>query len=86
MYRPSVLFLSETRQNKKVIEHVCVRLGFSRCWPVVVDGKGGGLALFWNDDVKVDLMNYGQHHINVKIKEVNGIKWRGTFVYGEARA
>jgi hypothetical protein len=86
MYKPNVVFLSETRQNKKVIEHVCVRLGFSRCWPVVVDGKGGGLALFWNDDVKVDLINYRQHHIDVKIEEVNGIKWRGTFVYGEARA
>jgi hypothetical protein len=60
IYKPNVVFLSETRQTKKVIEHVCVRLGFSRCWPIVVDGKGGGLALFWNDDVKVDLINYGQ--------------------------
>jgi hypothetical protein len=51
--------------------------------PVSVKGKGGGLVLFWNNNVTVDLIDCGPHYIDVKILESNGIKWRGTFVYGE---
>jgi hypothetical protein len=54
--------------------------------PVSVEGKGGGLALFWSSSVSVDLINFGPHHIDVNILETNGIKWRATFVYGEPRA
>jgi hypothetical protein len=45
-HSPSVVFLSETRQNKNVVESICRRLGFQNCLPVSVKGKGGGLALF----------------------------------------
>jgi hypothetical protein len=49
-------------------------------------GKGGGLALFWNEEVKVNLISFGNHHTDVKILEPNGLIWRYTFIYGEPRA
>jgi hypothetical protein len=35
--------------------------------------------------MKVDLINYGPHHIDVIVLDQVGIKWRSTFVYGEPR-
>jgi hypothetical protein len=73
------------RQNKFVVETVCRRVGFSNCLPVCVEGKGGGLALFVSDSVSVDLISYGAHHIDITVTDLDGIKARYTFVYGEPR-
>jgi hypothetical protein len=36
---------------------------------LVVDsvGKGGGLVLFWEDEVGVEIQNYSSRHISTKI-------------------
>ncbi|PNT74307.1 hypothetical protein BRADI_1g12314v3, partial [Brachypodium distachyon] len=47
---PNIVFLSETRQNKSYVESICRRLGFQNCLPFSIKGKGGGLALYWNND------------------------------------
>jgi hypothetical protein len=39
----------------------------------------------WSKSVPVELINFSLHHIDVKMSEPNGIKWRATFVYGEPR-
>jgi hypothetical protein len=85
MFSPKIVFLSEIRQNKRVVEAICRRLGFEHCFPVCVKGKGGGLVLMWSKSVSVELINFSVHHIDVKISEPNRIKWRATFVYGEPR-
>jgi hypothetical protein len=85
MFSPKIVFLSEIRQNKRVVEAICRRLGFEHCFPVCVKGKGGGLVLMWSKSVSVELINFSPHHIDVKISEPNEIKWRSTFVYGEPR-
>ena len=48
-YRPNVIFLSETRQNKEYVESLRYRLGMKNVFTVSVKGKGGGLAVFWED-------------------------------------
>jgi hypothetical protein len=53
---------------------------------VCLDGKGGGLALYWKEDIQVCLINFGVHHIDVKITEPDGLIWRCTFVYGEPKS
>jgi hypothetical protein len=72
-------------QNKNVVESISRRLGFQNCLPVSVKGKGGGLALFGNDNVISDIIESGPHFIDVMILESSEIKWRATFVYGEPR-
>jgi hypothetical protein len=84
-HKPGLVFLSETRQNKSIVEGICRRNDFSNCLPIRVKGKGGGLALFVSFDLKVDLINLGLHHIDVTILDQFGIKWRTNFVYGEPR-
>lgn len=46
-------------------------------------GKGGGIALLWDESIKVELKSYNVRHIDVLITESDGERWRGTFVYGE---
>lgn len=84
-HKPSLVFLSETRQNKAIVEGICRRNSFSNCLPVCVEGKGGGLALFVSSNLKVDLISFGPHHIDVSVLDQFGKKWRNSFVYGEPR-
>ncbi|KAG2598477.1 hypothetical protein PVAP13_5KG367307, partial [Panicum virgatum] len=75
-HNPKIVFLSETRQSDERVKNLRWRL----------EGTGGGLALFWDDNVVVDLQSLGEHHIDVLIRaDVNSTQWRGTFIYGEAR-
>lgn len=39
-------------------------------------GKGGGLALLWYNDVDLSISTYSARHIDVMIKNVDGILWR----------
>ena len=68
---PSIMFLSETRLDSKSVEFLRVKIKFKYafCVPRIV--FGGGLALFWNDDVDVRMATYSKNHIdsNVVMKE-----------------
>ena len=49
----------------------------------VVDniGRSGGLALFWNKEVDVEIKNYSQRHINAEVcSEQNG--WPSMEIHG----
>jgi hypothetical protein len=81
------VFLSETRQQKDRVSNIRFRLQLSNCFIVDGQGKGGGLALYWSDLIKVDILSYGMHHIDTLIWDGNHhAAWRGTFIYGEPRA
>ena len=86
-HRPSVVFISETRQCKESVMKIRGMLGLKHC--ITHDGfiKGVGIALFWDDSVEINLLSYGSRYIDVHIRESpNSPLWRGTFVYGEPRA
>jgi hypothetical protein len=58
----------------------------NKCFIVDGRGKGGGLALFWREERKVQLLSYELHHIDTFIWDgSHHAAWRGTFVYGEPR-
>ena len=63
------------------------RLGLKNC--IAVDSSstgGGGLALFWHEDVEVSLIEKHRRVIDVHVRESGTSPWfRITFVYGEPR-
>jgi hypothetical protein len=74
------------RQNKSVVENLRWRLGLKYVVTFHEPGKGGGLALFWDESVQVDIFKIGSRAIDVIIHDLpKEIKWRCTFVYGEPR-
>ena len=85
-YRPNIIFLSKTRQNKEYVESLRYRLGMKSVFTVSVKGKGGGLAVFWDECFTMELNKFGEHFIDMYISNSDGSKWRCTFVYGEPKA
>ena len=63
------------------------RLGFDNSFGVSSDGLSGGLVLFWNNDVSVDLKSFYKSHIDAMVTcEATGSNaWRFTGFYGEAK-
>jgi hypothetical protein len=57
------------------------------CFQVSGDGKGGGIALYWQEGITVDLLSFSKRHIDVHISGgPYEHMWRCTFVYGEPKA
>jgi hypothetical protein len=88
---PKIVFNSETRQQRDRqqrdrVNNLMFRLCFSNCFVVDGVGKGGGLALYWDESIKLDIVSYGLHHIDTAVwsMEMN-MEWRASFVNGEPR-
>lgn len=81
------MFLSKARQSDDWVRNLRWRLELQNCLTIKGEGKGGGLALFWDEGLTVDLQSMGEHHIDVLVKDVGSVwQWRGSFIYGEPRA
>ena len=81
---PNLVFLMKTKLRSKKMEWIRCKLGFKNLFVVDSVGKGGGLALFWNEDVNVDIQNFSPRHINglVTTPHVDQ-QWRFTGFYGQ---
>lgn len=82
-HKPAILFLMETRASVGRIEKVRRRLHFQQCFSVDSIGLSGGLALFWNEEVHVQIFSYCQNfiHSSVMVKD-SGQVFDCTYVYG----
>lgn len=73
----------ETKNNKVKIETIRRKLGFTSSNYVDPDGLSGGLALWWDGgvDLEVDMSNKNLMHTIITDKS-NQKLWAATFVYG----
>ena len=86
-YKPSLVFLCETRQSEERVKNLRFRIGMQNCFHVKGKGSGGGIALYSVDGIKVEILSFSKRHIDAHISGgPYDVKWRGTFVYGEPRA
>jgi len=76
------MFLSETLAHANKVEEIKRTVGFNNCFVVDREGKSGGLALFWNNKVNCQIMNYSMNFINVMVIDDNNKNWRFTYLYG----
>jgi hypothetical protein len=83
-FAPSVLCVLETQVHKSRVEGLKRSLCFDNSFAVSSSGRNGGLGIFWNNDIKVDLLPYSQYHIDAIVTEGTNGPWRLTCVYGEA--
>ena len=79
-HRPGLLFLSETKNRKLLLQDIQADLGFNKLFTVEPLGQCGGLALFFMDEFQVDVLFSNNRMIDVKAV-INGIKVYMTFVY-----
>jgi hypothetical protein len=83
-YNPAVVFLSETKKKASAMDKLKWSLGFSSGMAVDCNGRSGGLALWWREDVVVSVRPWCQYFIDAKI-EFGGKTWRFSGIYGEPR-
>jgi hypothetical protein len=82
--RLEMVFLMETILSTPRVELLKCRLGFGSVFVVDRVGRSGGLALFWNDVLKVEIQNYSRFHINAVVSCGDSFpSWKFTGFYGQ---
>ncbi|XP_065629326.1 uncharacterized protein LOC136067422 [Quercus suber] len=77
-----VCFLMEILLDKEGFVQLYDNLPFPNQIIVKYPDSGGGLALIWKNDVKLEVISFTTNHILAKVKEDDGFEWYLTCFYG----
>lgn len=84
--KPNLVFLVETKLRNICFETIKRRLGFDSCFVVDPMVRKGGLAMQWNNEYIVEIVNYSQHHIHAQINDLESrVKWFLIDFYGHPK-
>jgi hypothetical protein len=84
-HNPAFLCVVETQLHKYSVENLSRSLGFDKCFAISSSGRSGGLGLFWNKEIKIEVLPYSQYHLDTIVTEEGQEPWRLTVIYGEAQ-
>ena len=84
-FAPTLLCIVETQIEGARVEALASTLGYDKSYVVDSRGRSGGIGLFWNDSIKVEILGYSDYHLDVSVEEDEQEIWRMTCVYGEAQ-
>ena len=79
---PKVCFLMKTRLDKGGFKKHCKEVSFQNKLIVKNPNSGGGVALLWKSEVKLEVVNYTENPILAKVVEEDGFVWHLTGFYG----
>lgn len=82
---PTVLCILETQIDKARVESMASLIGFDKAYAIDSNGRSGGIGIFWNNAINVEILGYSVYHIDCKIVDPDSDPWRLTVVYGEAQ-
>ena len=72
---PTVCFLMETGLDREGFMHHGRELAFLNKFIVKKPNSGGGLALVWKEEVRLEVINHTDNHVLAKVVENNGFQW-----------
>ncbi|XP_071937637.1 uncharacterized protein [Coffea arabica] len=67
LHFPEVVFLSETKNQKRVIDSIMKQIRFDHNVVVELIGRAGGLAMMWKKEVKVLQLHTSECSIKLKV-------------------
>ena len=79
---PKLFFLMKTKVDKFMLERVGRKIQKCNIFVVPRHNIRGGLALFWPNDIQVDIQSFFDSHIDVIIDHGVDDVWRFTGFYG----
>ena len=68
---PTLLCIVETQIEGSRVESLAATLGYDNAYAVDSEGRSGGIGLFWNNEIKIDILGYSRYHLDVSVKEEN---------------
>lgn len=83
---PNIVFLQETKLNISSFQRVKKWMGFRNGLEIESEGRSGGIALMWKEEVELEVKNFSKHHIHAKFQCRTKKKGRLTRVYGHLEA
>ena len=84
-FAPTVLCLVETQLPSACAEILAQSFGFDKSFAIGSSGRSGGLVIFWNDAMKLEINGYSRYHIDAIVGGLGPTPWGLTCVYGEAQ-
>ena len=82
---PSIVFIAETWADEARLKDVKKKIQFENMFVVLREARGGGLVLFWRDNMAVTVEGSNKYHIDVIINKNTNSAWRFTGFYGEPK-
>lgn len=70
----------ETKIGKLRLDHIRSRMGFKNGFDVDCTGTSGGLALWWKEEIDLQILNYSKYHIDALIN--GSVNAQITLFYG----
>ncbi|KAK8571537.1 hypothetical protein V6N12_027622 [Hibiscus sabdariffa] len=80
-HKNDIVFLSETKQKKRYLEKIRMRMKMDNAFYVDPIGMASGLALWWNSEAKVTVLHHDKNFIDTLISINGEDEWFGTFIY-----
>lgn len=81
-YKPALIFLSKTRFLVTKLQNLRISLNMDGVFSVDCMGKSGGLRLFWDDSVDVNIISFTKWHIDYVVTAASVDPWCFTRFYG----
>ncbi|KAJ1394661.1 Endonuclease/exonuclease/phosphatase superfamily [Sesbania bispinosa] len=82
-HRPTIVFLMETRAKEGKLNRLKRLTKLQHLFCVEPDGLSGGLALFWDNSVEVEIISSTTNIIHAAITDKDSAHyWETSFVYG----
>ena len=72
----------ETKSNSEVIEKVHRKIQFAHKFVVARPNQGGGLALLWKEEIKMDVQTSSDNHIDAVVDLGMDDAWQIMAFYG----
>ena len=79
----SVVFLAETLADEARLDYVKDHIQFDKKFFVQRVNNGGGLVLYWKNNVEIDIKSSSVNHIDVTVNKNSGEPWCFTGFYSE---
>lgn len=71
-FAPRVLCIVETQISGVRAESLASTLGYDNAFAVDSSGRSGGLAMYWNNEIKIENLGYSRYHIDAKVTNLGG--------------
>ncbi|KAK8510022.1 hypothetical protein V6N11_029025 [Hibiscus sabdariffa] len=70
-----IMFLSETKQQKRFLEKIKMKMKLENSFYVESIGLAGGLSLWWTKDTQIKILKYGKNFIDTEISSKGETNW-----------